>query len=540
MKFFIVFFLLFSVSYGHSQSVETKATSSESISSKETLVVLRSQIKRYVDSLMLVLLDEDTPRENQMEILEEIRSIADINGQITIALNQMSQSDMGQNEININKDTGRDEDISVWAKSQAELIRKKQLALDALEKRETELDKDFWVNLALDGVVIVAGGVLFFVPAVGPAVSIPLTAGRIALTGQRLGALLVATGVAESGLDAWNYFFGEEKTVPSFISDIAFRDVLTRELFSILSSPNPSDRYLAVNLLKSAVDEDTLISDLLIAIQDERHSAKVRQSAIRALKAISNIEEDLRKEVISVLKSIIDESQIPSLRETSVIALGEIGKEKSEVAEYLFDIGGDTNNSDELRLIALIEFGRSEDSFLISIDELAEWLEYRNYETNPLRIQPEIPDSFLDFLLLAELEERSEHHIIVVKEFIRSGILGVELKIEFSETFLSWEDSPENKALLREAYSKPARDIRLYVENDLFGGDLFEESYGAFEFLTIEIGILENIKNPKRTLREIELIVKKFKRDYPNQIGSAKKLEEIVNSYKKMSSAIQN
>ena len=63
--------------------------------------MLRNQSKRYVYELMQVLLDEDTPRENQMEILEEIRAIADMNGQITIALNQIAQSDIGQNEIRI-------------------------------------------------------------------------------------------------------------------------------------------------------------------------------------------------------------------------------------------------------------------------------------------------------------------------------------------------------------------------------------------------------------------------------------------------------
>ena len=540
MKFFIISFLLLSVPYGYGQSSESKVVSSESLSSKEVLLTLRKQINQYVDSLIHVLLDEDTPRENQVEILAEIRSIADINGKITLALSQVSQSDIGQNEINISKDSGRDEDISVWAKNQVELIRRKQLVLDTLEKRETELDDDFWVNLALDIVVIGAGGILFFVPAVGPAVSIPFTAGRVALTGQRLGILLMATGGLESGLDAWNYFSGEEEKIPSFISDIAFRDVLTRELFSILSSANPSDRYLAINLLKSAVDEETLISDLLIAIQDERHSAEVRQSAIRALQAISGMEEDLRKEVIGVLKGVIDESQIPSLRETSVVALGEIGKEKPEVAEYLIDIGDDTNNSDELRLIALIEFGRNKDYFLISIDKFSEWLAGRNYEENPLNIQPEIPNFFRNSLLSAKGRDRSEYHIIVVKEFIRSGILGIELKIEFSEILLSWDDSLENKALLREAYSKPARDIRLYVENDLFGGDLFEESYGAFQFLTIEISALENVKNSKRTLREIELIIIGLKKAFPSQNEIAEKLEKVVNSYKKVLETIEN
>lgn len=38
---------------------------------------------------------EDTPRENQMEILNEIEGIADLNGQITIALSQVYQSDIG-------------------------------------------------------------------------------------------------------------------------------------------------------------------------------------------------------------------------------------------------------------------------------------------------------------------------------------------------------------------------------------------------------------------------------------------------------------
>ena len=489
---------------------------------------------------MVVLLDENTPRENQMEILEEIRTIADINGDITVAMSQISQGGIKQSRIDKSKDTVKDEDISVWAKNQAGLIRRKQLALNNLQKRETELDEDFWVNLALDGVVIVAGGVLFFVPAVGPAVSIPLTAGRIALTGQRLGALLMATGAVESGLDVWSYVFGEEERVLSFVSDIAFRDVLTRELFSILSSVNQSDRYLAINLLKNASNEETLISDLLNIMQDERRSAEVKRSAIRALRAISNMDEGLRGEVISALRYVIDESQIPSLKETSVSVLGELGEGMNEVAEYLFDIGDDTNNSDELRLIALIELGRSEDYFPISIEELAYWLADRDNENKPFFIQPEISDSFRDSLLSAKKWEFSENHIIVLKEFIRSGILNAELKLRFSETLLSWDGGSENKALLRKAYSNPAKDIGLYVKDDLFGENLFEENYVASQFLTIEISVLENVKDSKRTLREIELIVKKLKRDYPNQIESAKKLEEIVNSYKKILKAIEN
>ena len=86
MKFFIIFLLLFSVFHGYSQSVDSGLVSSEDTSTEETFTLLRSQINKYVESLILVLLDEHTPRENQMEILDEIRTIADINGQITIPL----------------------------------------------------------------------------------------------------------------------------------------------------------------------------------------------------------------------------------------------------------------------------------------------------------------------------------------------------------------------------------------------------------------------------------------------------------------------
>jgi len=539
---------LLSFPYGYSQSSEFEVVSSESLSSRKALLTLRKQINRYVDSLIHVLLDKDTPRENQVEILDEIRTIADINGKIILALNQMSQSDIGQNEINISKDIGRDEDISVWAKNQVELIRRKQLALNELEKRETELNESFWVNLALDGIVIVAGGILFFVPAVGPAISIPLTVGRvthITLTGQKLGAALMAIGVLDSGLDVWDYFFGEEEKIPSFLSDIAFRDVLTKELFNILSSTNPSDRYLAINLLRSAaVDEEALIKDLLNVIQDERRPAEVRGAAVRAFRVISNMDEDLRGEVIDVLKEVVDESQIPPLRETSVNVLGELGEGMSEVAEYLLEYllktRDETNEDDKLRLMALIELGRNKDYFPISIRELAYWLEDRGKKER-LAIQPEISGSFLDFLLLAEQGDRSGNHTIVVRGFIRSDMLNAELKSRFSETLLSWDDSPEVKALLREAYSNPAKDINSYVKNNLFGEGLSEENYGASQFLTNQISVLEEVKAPTIViLNYIEFTIEVLKKEHPNQVEAAEKLEEIVNSYKKILEAVQN
>ena len=499
MKLFIIFFLLFSVSYGYSQSSESEVVSSENKSSKKALTLLQNQLKQYVDSLMSVLLDENTPRKNQMEILNELRTIADVNGQITIALNQVSQSGLEQNHIDASKAGILNENIGVWAKNQVELIRRKQSALNELQKRDEELDKDFYVNLALDGIVILAGGVLFFVPAVGPALSIPLTIGRlthITLTGQKLGALLMATGGVESGWSAWNYFFEEEEgaRVLSFVSGVALRDVLTRELFSILSSVNERDRYLAFNLLKS-VDEETLIKDLLNAIKDEKNSVEVRKPAIRSLRAFSNMDETLRKSAIDVLKEVIDESQIPTLRETSVSVLGEIGEGELEVAEYLMKKGTDEDENAKLRLMALIQLGRNQKYFPISIWILNDWFENTIYKPAPLSVPLDIPNSFVTDLLPKKQElseEQLESYKIVVKDFIRLDILDIGLKFQFSETLIRWDNSPETKDLLREVWANLAKDMGLYVKQ-LAEEGLSDENYHAFEFLQTETEKLTEI-----------------------------------------------
>ena len=536
IKLFTIFSLLFFAHYTYSQSIDPKEIFNKDLSSKQALTLLRSEIKQYVHSLMLVFLNKKTPIENQLEILHEIRTIADINGQITIALSQMSQSDIMKSKIDT--DTGRNNHISVWVKNQTELIKRKQLELNNLEKSNKELDREFWVNLALDGIIIGVGGVLIFVPGVGPALSIIFKIGRITVTGKRLGAILLATGAVRSGADTWNYFFeDEDERGFSFISEIAFRDVLTRELFNMLSLVNPEDRYLAINLLQSAsLGEESLTRDLLNIIQDDNRSVEIRLPALKALKAISiDNNEELKTEVIAGLKGIIDNSQIPILRRTAIVILGEIGGGVfKEVAEYLEQIGREARESDELRLIALIELGRYKNYFSISIEHLAKWLERRNHETNPLNIKPDFSDSFLESLLLVEQAELSGNHIIVLKEFIRFDILTAELKIRFFETLLNWDDSLENKAFLRD-HLNPAKDIRFYIENELFKEEnLFEENYGAFVFLVRQIDTLENFKNSTRILEEIEILIKEFLFLHPNQLEIAEKLKKIVNSYQKM------
>ena len=535
MKLFIIFFLLFPVSYGYSQSLESEAVSSESEESRGNLNKLRNQLKEYVNSLMLILLNEETPRENQMSILEEIKSIAEINGEITLALNQISQRGGECGKTETNEDCIKANDL--WIKTQTELIRRKRMALNELQKSQQELDEDFYVNLALDGIVIIAGGVLFFVPAVGPAVSIPLMVGRVTLTGKKLGALLMATGALKSGVDVWDHFFGEEeqKRFLSFVPALVFRGVLTSELLSMLSSVNQRDRHLASRLFMSS-SQEVLINNIVSSMQQEgQYSVTARQSAIKALRAFPNMNEAMREEVINVLKGVIDDSRIQVLRETSVNVLGEIGAKIPEVAEYLRDKGDDRNEEDKLRLIALIQLGRNKSHFLNSINLLAKWLKDRDHKKNPLAIQPAIPDSFLDSLLLVKKEERSANHITVLKAFILSGILDIELKLKFSETLMSWDESSSSKALLQKAYADPVTDIGIYVEN-LSKKILSEKNYVAFDFLKPNIASVQ-VQGDLSSIIALNLIesnITQLKVEYPDQAEVAEKVENFVDSYKKM------
>ena len=105
---------------------------------------------------------------------------------------------------------------------------------------------------------------------------------------------------------------------------------------------------------------------------------------------------------------------------------------------------------------------------------------------------------------------------------------------------LSWDGGSENKALLRKAYSNPAKDIGLYVKDDLFGENLLEENYAAFEFLQSQIDNLENVNDTTIVLRKIETLIEELKFLQPNQVEIAEKLKKVVNSYKKILSTIKN
>ena len=356
---------------------------------------------------------------------------------------------------------------------------------------------------------------------------------------KALGVLL-GTIAGIGGLSNINYFLSEEdqKNI-SFFTEFIKINPLVGGVIHLLSSTDENDKYLAERLSQASTLED-FITELVHSIGDDKYSIPTQEAVINTLRGFSDIEEDLRIEAIENLKHIIKNSTYPSLKEFSVSALGEIGEGVEGVAEYLISLTDADNENDELRFLALVELGRDKDYFLTSIERLSKWLEDRENIVKQLITQPEISDSFIDSLLMTTQAEHLEQHIIVVKSLIRSEILEFDLKLEFSETLLNWDDSPENKTLLRKVYLNPAEDVKSYIKQELSKKRLSAEDHKALKFLTAEINGLADNKTAIEILYEIELIMGKLEIQYPNQVEIALKLENIVDSYKKVLESIQN
>ena len=100
---------------------------------------------------------------------------------------------------------------------------------------------------------------------------------------------------------------------------------------------------------------------------------------------------------------------------------------------------------------------------------------------------------------------------------------------------MSWDKSSSSKTLLQKAYADPdpVTDIGLYVEN-LSKKILAEKNYAAFDFLQRSISDLKDVKNSTIIFKSIELDIQELKEVSPDQVEIIEKLENLVDSYKKM------
>ena len=410
--------------------------------------------------------------------------------------------------------------------------------------------KSYWdtlelsVDLVSHGVVIFLGGLIWIVvPGTWPtAAYLPfiIKAGHLTWSGKKLGTILMGLGVFQTMADLWDYFFQEKPQTPmTFIPTLILRSAFANEVFKIIHSNNPQDRLLAGDLLFSPT-EDMAITHILHAIEEDEYSISTRQSAIRALRAFPKASETMKDTIISTLKNIIDKRQNQILRLSSLNALAEVGKKNQKVLKYLETKGNDTDESDEFRLLALIGLGRDELSFPTSVQLLASWLGGRDYRDNPLRMktQLEIPGSFRD-LLFKDTGEHLTDSLIVIREFVRSGILDLYTLLRFSNALIHLDSGLTTQNFLREVYSgrNLIADIESYVE------ELLQESESQEDDEFLELFMIDfKDKSPWTIIERLKPFissVQDLKNQYSKESPIIKKLTDFLEFYENILQFIQ-
>ena len=454
----------------------------------------------------------------------------------------------------------------VTLKAHTELIRRKTDSLTRLDQE----NRDYYKDMALDGVLIITGAGLLFIPVGGPAFTTALFTMRFATMGKAVSSSVVTgIGLYRVGREVVGGEDEDLKNVFELVKDVTATNILTK---AIVHFAQIGDKELMERIVLSS-SESEAIDWLYRVIEDSSYSSETSSVAIEALLAFPEELQERRTKTIGLLTELADKNEEQmSLRAriSAVKVLGKIGERVSEVAEYLAEKGkrrsketefAETEDEkeieDELRLIALVQSGRNKAYFDNSIEELAEWIKTsKNRKDNKsflnnLTIQLEIPKAFLNFLLLAKEDrvkvgekasEKLQDYIIVLREFILSEIIDIETKLKFSKILISWDNSLESKAFLGENWTNPAEDIGLYVEQ-LHEKKPTQENKPAFEFLKKEISKLRDIKDFTIVLPQIDSIIGDtgaFYDKYPNQKELAEKIKVFIEDYKKMQKSIKN
>ena len=512
--FFTLLFFISSASYArYPQAYRERARLSEQARSSD-LNHMQNQLYEDMTLLLSTLVDEATPKERQMEILGIISEITLINNDIREALEQFVSQGVTCDKKKLKNCVISD---TTSLKAQSELIRRRIQAL----AKSSEDERVFYVNLAADVAVAFVGGVLLFIPVVGETVGIPLLLVRF------LGGAQGLIGGSKALVSIRSRFGKDGEPSLLALSDLASVNVFAFAMVQILSE-NPE----LVQVLPSGSERD--IVEMLKTVigpgaEDFSYNTETRIAAVQALGSFPTVIKLKRSSTAQFLMDVMDSEEEESLRRAIVKSLGQMGEGYLKVSTYLKEKGMNTNESDDLRLMALMEWGRNPSQFPNSIEILAEWLD--SYpESEPIKIEVEIPLPFLESLLSVTKEGTSNEHIIVLEELIRSGRLNLEMKIKSSETLSRWDESLKTKAFLRAIYSQDRffEDIAAYVE------ELFQENQEAFDFLQKSIADAKKVPNFTQSIEFIESDIKELQEKYPNQLKTAKKLKIFLKSYKKI------
>ena len=537
---------------------------------------LRADMKR----LLFTLTHEQADEKKKLEIIETLRETALFTNEVKDALKELVAR--GSECENEEEQTGCLFLDMVGLKAHTELIRRKA---DSLARQDQE-----YKDMILDGLLIITGVGLVFIPVGGPALSTALFTLRFATMGKLTGGSIVTgIGLYRVGREIIGGEDEDLKNVFEFVKGAVATSILTKAIFHFAQL---GDKDLLEQIVLSSSEED-LIELFYSVIEDGSRSDETRSVAVEALLAFPEELQIRRTRTIQLLMGMADKDSRDldlGVRISVVKVLGKIGERVPEVAEYLVEKGKEKPKErdflvetdeekieDELRMIVLVQSGRNKAYFDKAIEALLQLITDRRDEghksfPNNLEIQLEIPKAFLSAFLSAKVEKtremgidvkdakaiksaesaimkQLENHITVLKEFISSEIIDIETKLKFSEILINWtENSSENleiKAFLRAIWTNPAEDIGLYV-NQLSQERPTEENKPAFEFLQKEIEKLKKKIAKSSTIpqeivfEKIKSMVEEFDKAYSNQKEITEKLTIFTEDYQRTQEIITN
>ena len=548
MKIFTItlfFFFVCSSAFGaqtlhYQKTAKRKQTEPKNQADIVDLEALKEDLEEDMRKLLFTLTHEHTSLAEKLEIIEILSETALLNNEIMTALKELVKRG-SQCENEPEQTACRTLDI-LSLKAHGELMRRKTSRLIRIEQESWDHYKD----MALDGVLIITGLGLAFIPVGGPFMTTALFTIRAATVGKLTGGSIVTgIGLYRVGREVLEGEDEDLKSVFEFVKGVAAGNILTKAIFHFAQL---GDAEL-LNQIVLISSESELINLLYAVIKDSSHSDETRSVAIQTLLALPEALQIRRTRTVQLLKDIVDTGQDQDLeiRISALKVLGKIAERAEEAAEYLEKVGGKKESEDELRLIALIHAGRNPDYIDIVIDALLELItDSKNkgnkpYFLNSLESQIEIPPAFLSSLLSVKKEQTN--HIIVIKEFILTGISDIETKLKLSDILIHWTkaspESEEIKEFLKKIWENPALDIGIYVEQ-LHEKNSSQDNKPAFDFLKTEISHLRGILDSSIVLLKVDSSIIEFKRFYPDQIKITEELRTFIESYKKMQNYIEN
>ena len=226
---------------------EKKKTSQSA--QKEDFIELENiteKLQEDMKSLLFTLTHEYTSEEKQLEIIKTLSETALLNNQVEEALKGLVER--GRKCESEEDQTGCLILDMVSLKAHTELIRRQ---VDSLARQEQE-----YKDMILDGVLIITGAGLLFIPVGGPVLSTALFTLRFATMGKLTGGSIVTgIGLYRVGREIIGGEDEDLKNVFEFVKGAVATSILTKAIFHFAQL---GDKDLLEQIVLSSSEEELI------------------------------------------------------------------------------------------------------------------------------------------------------------------------------------------------------------------------------------------------------------------------------------------